>query len=247
MVKVREDLTGKVFERLKVVQQAEDYVYPNGKRKAQWLCQCSCKKNKFVVVCGDDLKCRKIKSCGCLKSENAQHLIEKNKKFNQYKILEEYGVGKYSNCNDVFLFSLQDLNLIKQYTWWKDKNGYPRAKINGELMRMHKFLGFIRHDHINRNKSDNRRENLRPATYGENKYNSSIRSDNNSGIIGVGWVEETSNWRVRIQFEGKPIYIGRFDNIKDAIKARLQAEAKYFGEFAPQQHLFIEYGIEVIK
>ena len=35
----------------------------------------------------------------------------------------------------------------------------------------------------------------------------------------------------------------KFDKIEDAIKARLEAEKKYFGEFAPQRHLFEQYGI----
>jgi len=39
------------------------------------------------------------------------------------------------------------------------------------------------------------------------------------------------------------IYIGLFDNKDDAIKARLKAEKKYFGEFAPQRHLFEQYEI----
>ena len=37
--------------------------------------------------------------------------------------------------------------------------------------------------------------------------------------------------------------LGRFSDKEDAIKARLQAEAKYFKEFAPQRHLFKQYGI----
>ena len=38
-------------------------------------------------------------------------------------------------------------------------------------------------------------------------------------------------------------YLGSFSNKDDAIKARLNAEAKYFGKFAPQRHLFEQYGI----
>lgn len=41
----------------------------------------------------------------------------------------------------------------------------------------------------------------------------------------------------------KTIYLGVFNNKEDAIKARLQAENKYFGEFAPQRRLFSQYGI----
>ena len=41
----------------------------------------------------------------------------------------------------------------------------------------------------------------------------------------------------------KEIPLGYFDDIEDAIKARLEGEVKYFGEFAPQRDLFKQYGI----
>ena len=43
----------------------------------------------------------------------------------------------------------------------------------------------------------------------------------------------------------KSIWLGEYADKDDAIKARLLAEAKYFGDFAPQHHLFEQYGIEV--
>lgn len=43
----------------------------------------------------------------------------------------------------------------------------------------------------------------------------------------------------------KTKYLGSFKNKEGAIKARLEAEAKYFGEFAPQKHLFEQYGIKI--
>lgn len=49
----------------------------------------------------------------------------------------------------------------------------------------------------------------------------------------------------RIVLDKKDIYLGRYSNKEDAIKARLEAEIKYFGEFAPQRHLFEQYGIGI--
>ena len=40
------------------------------------------------------------------------------------------------------------------------------------------------------------------------------------------------------------MFLGHFDNKDDAIRARLNAEVKYFGEFAPQKHLYEQYGIK---
>jgi hypothetical protein len=48
---------------------------------------------------------------------------------------------------------------------------------------------------------------------------------------------------VRISVRGDRISVGLFDNIYDAIVARLKAEWKYFGEDAPQIYLFNQYNI----
>ena len=70
MVKVREDMTGwKMWEhgvpesRLTVVQRAEDYVNLDGRRKAQWVCECSCVKHKRFIVLGESIRNGQTKSC----------------------------------------------------------------------------------------------------------------------------------------------------------------------------------------
>ena len=54
-------------------------------------------------------------------------------------------------------------------------------------------------------------------------------------------------WAARITVNKHRIHIGSFSNKEDAIVARLQAEAKYFGKFAPQRHLFEKYGIQELN
>ena len=79
------------------------------------------------------------------------------------------------------------------------------------------------------------------AKSGYEKTKSGLRSDNKSGVIGVRSVGEKFIADIRVN--KKLIVLGRFFNKEDAIKARLKAEKEYFGEFAPQQHLYEEYGI----
>lgn len=67
IVKVKEDLTGLVFGRLTVAGRADDYVYPNGKRRSQWACRCEC--GNIVSVETSNLKRGNSKSCGCLNDE----------------------------------------------------------------------------------------------------------------------------------------------------------------------------------
>ena len=102
MVKVREDLTDKVFGRLKVIKQIEDYVTPKGVHSPKWLCECECGNN--IEVVGYKLKNHHTQSCGCLQKERT---IEYNKKPNDYEIQEDY-VIMYTCNNEPFLIDLED-------------------------------------------------------------------------------------------------------------------------------------------
>ena len=62
--------------------------------------------------------------------------------------------------------------------------------------------------------------------------NKGIRSNNSSGVTGVGWSKKNNKWRARITLNNKEYHLGYFDDKNDAIKARKEAENKYFGEFS---------------
>lgn len=252
MVKVKENLVGKKFERLTVIKQAEDYVYPkSGKHEAQWLCECSCAEHNLVTVKSSNLKYGKIRSCGCLHRELLTEFNKRiKKKYNKYDLNGEYGIGWTSNTNKEFYFDLEDYDKIKDYCWNEHikSNGYHMLdtfdKNKNKTTNMTNLLGFKGYDHKNRNPLDNRKENLRFATQHQNTMNKGIQRNNNSGVTGVGWIKKIQKWRARITYNGESIYLGIFDNKEDAIKARLSAEKECFGEFAPQKHLFDKYGIK---
>ena len=61
------DLTGQRFGRLTVIERAEDYITPKGKRRTRWLCKCNC--GDKAVVLSYHLKRGAVKSCGCLTAE----------------------------------------------------------------------------------------------------------------------------------------------------------------------------------
>jgi hypothetical protein len=87
-------------------------------------------------------------------------------------------------------------------------------------------------DHINNNPLDNRRENLRLATVGQNNHNARRRKDNTSGFKGVSWGKREKKWVVHISIEGKSKYLGQFDDLQEAREAYKTASIKYHGEFA---------------
>jgi hypothetical protein len=84
-------------------------------------------------------------------------------------------------------------------------------------------------DHRNRNKLDNRRENLRPATGSQNQANRDCRS-RLSGFHGV--TADRGRWKAHIQVGGRHYNLGRFNSAADAARRRDAAAAFYFGDFA---------------
>jgi len=79
-------------------------------------------------------------------------------------------------------------------------------------------------DHINRDKSDNRPENLRDVTKSFNCLNMAPRKNIKSGVYGIGWSKSLNKWRVSITVCKKSKHIGVFENLNDAIIARVNAE-----------------------
>lgn len=251
MVNVRQDLTGIVFGKLTVLQQADDYIHPNGTHRAQWLCECSCKDHNRIIVPGDRLKDKNgTRSCGCLQKESLMSVHQGNKKMNDYDLSGEYGIGWTSNTNKEFYFDLEDYDKIKDYCWREDveHSGYHflATTINKKHIVMSWIIAGKNYDHKDRNPFNNKKSNLRPSTYSENARNRSVPSNNTSGIIGVHWEKRKMMWIAQIGINGKRTYIGQFVDKQNAIVARLQAELKYFGpDFAPQRHLFEQYSIEI--
>lgn len=87
-------------------------------------------------------------------------------------------------------------------------------------------------DHIDRDKLNNCRENLRVATRKQNARNRPIQANNTSGYRGVSFDNAQGKWVATIWVEGGNIKLGRFIDIIDAAKAYNDAAVKYHGEFA---------------
>lgn len=256
------DMTGWVMtdhgvpdSRLTVLERADDYVSPSGKHNVQWLCKCSCEQHNTVIVRGLWLRTGKTKSCGCIHNEQVAERNRANRKLNMYDLnlidkYGEYGIGYCNNTEDKFYFDMDDYDEIKQYTWYAMQTGHYSTVYTDNVkdhsrIAMHQLIAGKYYDHADRNPFNNRKYNLRYATHAENSRNHNKRRDNTSGFIGVGWNTQHNKWAARIDVNRKQIHLGYFSDIQDAIRARLEAEAKYFGEFAPQRHLFEEYGITI--
>jgi hypothetical protein len=153
------------------------------------------------------------------------------------------------------LINVEDIDLIKDFKWYLSKDGYAvstdkNKTLGTSYITMHGIImncikGFkITPDHDNKNRLDNRRNNLRLSTRSEQQMNHNKNIKNTSGIIGVNWDKFYSRWLVRISINKKSKNIGYFDDLQDAIITRLKAEKEFYKEFAPQKHLFEQYGIK---
>jgi len=82
-------------------------------------------------------------------------------------------------------------------------------------------------DHINRVRNDDRWCNLREVSHQCNMRNKNTSYSNNSGVVGVHIENSVNKWKVTIGNGNKEMFIGRFVEFKEAVKARWEAEIKY--------------------
>lgn len=148
----------------------------------------------------------------------------------------KYGVGNFAIVDE------DDYQKVKDFKWYVLRNGYVvtdtrnKDRTKGVFWYLHRFLTNAPKDlvvdHINGDKFDNRKENLRVTTQGNNVRNQRIRSDNTSGYKGVSFCKIMGKWRTRIQYNKKGIIAGYFENKEDAARAYDNMAKELYGEFA---------------
>ncbi len=167
---------------------------------------------------------------------------------NNHFVIRETVVVGTTNQGDKFQFDLEDYNKVIKYSWWTDKDGYISTQHKGVNIKLHQLImptiDNLIVDHIDRNKLNYRKNNLRLVSIKENNFNKSLDKRNKSGVTGVFWSKRNSKWKAKIGFNKQCIHLGFFTNLNDAVLARLKAEIRYFGEHAPQKHLLQLYGLE---
>ena len=130
--------------------------------------------------------------------------------------------------------------------WHVDSKGYarrkqrygPRKENKTHIIRLHRLIinapEDMQVDHINGNKLDNRRENLRLCTNAQNCQNQTKRKTNTSGYKGVCFHKKTNKWTAAISVNYKRIYLGLFNTAAEAGKAYSEAAKKYHKDFTKE-------------
>lgn len=153
-------------------------------------------------------------------------------------------IGLRMACGDIVYFDENDWPIVKQFKWhpWKPKENFKYAYTrlpDGTDLAMHTLLMETPNgkvvDHINHEGLDNRRVNLRIASYSENSRNRQIPEDHETGTPGVVEIDE-NEYTVNISVNGERLFVGGYYNpiptLEEAVAARKKLEEEHFGEFA---------------
>lgn len=208
----KEIKAGDKFGKLNIMEELDSYYAESGIRTRKFLCKCECGNTKVAPLyylkaenpCCD--KCsRKVAST-------------KSRKYNTYetdgevtKVIDERG--------NFALIDTEDLEKVKPYYFYKGSGDYYVANKMIDKKKityfLHRFItdcpkGLVV-DHLNHNRADNRKVNLKVCTLQDNRKN--------MPVIGVVLLEHTDKWTASVK-EGDSIkYLGVYDTFDEAVEA----------------------------
>lgn len=163
------------------------------------------------------------------------HILEKTIRtlneiieYEDYAEIILYNKGKEEVCRAII--DLDDIEKVNRYKWGLSK-GYAT---NWQVGLLHRYImncpDNMVVDHINHNRLDNRKCNLRICTIQENGLNKKVSPNNKLGVKGVRKLG--NKYQARISFNGKRIFIGSFDTLEEAQAAYNQKANELHGEFS---------------
>lgn len=134
----------------------------------------------------------------------------------------------------------EDFKSLSKYKWYVShslkyayRNKWQEGK--NKLVLLHKEIlnnTVSQVDHINRDKLDNRKSNLRICTASENSMNKKRDLKyKSSRFHGVHLRSDKKKWAASIRVKGRLLHIGSFSNEEEAAKAYDEKALLYFGEF----------------
>jgi hypothetical protein len=156
---------------------------------------------------------------------------------------------------DEVLIDEVDEYLINSYTWTRSDDGYAihnyTARGSSKAMYMHRLImkakvGEIV-DHIDGNRLNNKRSNLRVVSVSQNSQNSYQKYKSTSMFKGVSWDSRLKKWRVDIRVKGRKRFLGKFEDVLDAALAYDVAALEFYGNDAMTNETYLKRILEKME
>lgn len=213
-------------------------------------CNCAAHTGNFINLSPGDLNTRDICLCqGCSNVHLAKGYCNRHwQQISRFGKIQErttrdpnefildgdiYRIRLYNDKNKGVgeaIIDVEDFEKCKGRKWYLN-NGYAITG-RGPYMQ-HLILGKkAQIDHIDCNKLNNRKSNLRFCVTAENSRNCKVSKNNTSGYKGVSWSNSRKKWTADIMYNYKHIYLGEFPDKIEAAKAYNEAALKYHKEYA---------------
>lgn len=145
------------------------------------------------------------------------------------KLNGKKGKDKFALVND------EDFKWLSSYKW-SCSAGYAQAKVNKRTTMMHRLIMNapigLEVDHINHNKLDNRKQNLRMVTRSQNHANQIKMINSSSYYKGTCWNKTVKQWMASIKINRKSYTLGYFKNELHAAMAYDLWAKELHGDFA---------------
>lgn len=213
-------LPGNSFGLLTIVSEGPKVKYDTCTVRQVW-CKCSCGNTNLTLVRTNNLKSGNTTSCGCVGEESRKtHGLSNTR---TYQIHE--GMLRRCNCPKQIGYENYGGRGIKVCARWN-------PKVGGSFENFYEDMGpapdGMSLDRIDYN-GDYSKENCRWATNSVQGYNKRLDPNNTSGKSGVSFYTQQGKWSAEIHVNNEHIRLGMFANFDDAVKAREEAELKYYG------------------
>lgn len=229
------DVIGKKYNKLTVIAYSHTRIIDKRHKAIYYKCRCDC--GNEIIVNIYHLTNNHTQSCGCLHKTKVRRAVHK---INDYDFTNDYIIGYTANTHKPFYIDAEDYDKISDMCWSENDQGYiiSYSANRKKAVRLHRFILGLNDsdkriiDHKNNKRYDNRKENLRFADKQTNGINRPANKNNKLGYKGISLNKNKTKYCARIMVNYKTIYLGTFNTLEEAIKARQEAEIKYFGEFA---------------
>lgn len=197
------DLTGQRFGSLTVLHEAER------RSGTCWLCRCDC--GNSCVVLASNLRRGHSTSCGCTRMRDLT-----GQRFGKLTVLCRSERRAPRGARTTPMWECRcDCGAVVYQSTDVLTNGDPHMCVRCRELycteRAREKAGFVDGTQLTK---------LRDMT---------PTASNTSGVRGVIWEKSSRKWRARLKYKGKLMNFGSYERFEDAVAARKQAEAEYFG------------------